>query len=46
MMRGGGDDSQNLKWEAHGVGLVWVSWSVVEADDSTPRANPGHGIEK
>ena len=45
----GGVDSKNLKWETHGVGLDRAPSGVIEADDSAPRANPGHGsrsIEK
>jgi len=33
----------NLKWEAHGVSLDRAPCSVIEADDSIPRANPDHG---
>jgi len=33
----------SLKWEPHGVGLDRAPCGVVEADDSTPRANPDHG---
>jgi len=39
----GGADSENLKWEAHGVSLDRAPCGVVEADDPTPRANPDHG---
>jgi len=33
----------SLKWEAHGVSLGWAPCGVVEANDTTPRANSGHG---
>jgi len=44
-MRGGEELTANLKWEAHGVGLDRAPCGVVDADDGTPRANSGHGIE-
>jgi len=31
------------KWEAHGVSLDRAPCSMVDANDTTPRANPDHG---
>jgi len=39
-----GADSK-FKWEPHGVGLDRAPCGVVEANDTTPRANSGHGIK-
>ena len=36
----------NLKWEAHGVSLDRAPCGVVEANDTKPRANLGHGITR
>jgi len=33
----------NVKWKAHGVSLDRAPCSVVNADDTTPRANSDYG---
>ena len=40
-----GELAANLKWEVHGVSLDRVPCGVVEANDTTSRANPTHGIK-
>jgi len=35
--------SRSLRWKAHGVSLDRAPCGVVDADDTTPRANSDHG---